>query len=144
MSDNVTFEVVDTVDDVGITVIDTVDNVSISVSDAPADYVEVSISELGSKGDPGTPGTDGASWQATFETVAGNIGSWDATLVRTDGVLTSVVYAMGASEIIKTLGYTGGKLTTITLSGDTPSGITLVKTFVYDGDDVTAITYGGV
>jgi hypothetical protein len=54
--------------------------------------------------------------------------------------LTVITYANG---IIKTLGYLGsGDLGTITLSGATPSGITLVKSLEYsESGDLIAVTY---
>ena len=74
----------------------------------------------------------------TFETVNNNLDASDATLTYTGSDLTSVVYANG---ITKTLAYSGGGLSTVTLSGSTPGGIDLVKTFTYSGGNLTAVTY---
>jgi hypothetical protein len=74
----------------------------------------------------------------TFETVAKNLAAADATLTYSGGELVSVAYAGG---ITKTFGYSGGNLVTVTLSGATPGGIELVKTFTYAGDDLTGIAY---
>jgi hypothetical protein len=74
----------------------------------------------------------------TFETVSHNLDSINATLNYTGGELISMEYANG---ITKTLNYTGNKLTSVVLSGDTPAGIDLVKTYVYTGDDLTGVEY---
>lgn len=90
----------------------------------------------GEKGDPGTSGG------VTFETTSRNLLSYPATLNYTNGDLTSIVYDLGGGEsITKTLAYAAGKLETITLSGDTPAGIDLVKTLTYTGDDLTGVAY---
>jgi hypothetical protein len=95
--------------------------------------------ESGAEGPPGTPGE---SWQETFESVSKNLKSKPYALTYTGGVLTSIVYTLGGGLFItKTLGYTGSNLTTIVLSGDTPSGITLTKTLTYTGGVLTGIAY---
>lgn len=48
---------------------------------------------------------------------------------------------MRGGNITKTLNYTGEKLTSIVLSGNTPNGISLTKTLSYTGDSLTNITY---
>jgi hypothetical protein len=75
----------------------------------------------------------------TFETVNKNLKASDGTLGY-DGSsnLTSVIYTSG---ITKTLVYTSGDLTSVTLSGSTPSGIDLVKTLSYTDGSLTGITY---
>ena len=74
----------------------------------------------------------------TFETVAKNLASSDYTLVRTSGVLTSIVYANG---ITKTLSYGPDGLASITLSGSTPGGIDLIKTLTYSGGELVGASY---
>lgn len=78
----------------------------------------------------------------TFETVSKNIRQFPYALNYTLGQLTSIVYTLPASQsITKTLNYTGDKLTSIVLSGDTPSGIDLTKTLTYTGDTLTSVSY---
>jgi YD repeat-containing protein len=77
----------------------------------------------------------------TFETVSKNLKASDYELTYNGaGDLTVITYANG---IIKTLGYLeSGDLGTITLSGATPSGITLVKSLEYsESGDLIAVTY---
>jgi hypothetical protein len=64
------------------------------------------------------PATPSGGSGDTFETVAKNLSAVNATLT-----------------------YSGGNLTTITLSGSTPGGIDLVKTLTYTGSDLTGIAY---
>lgn len=78
---------------------------------------------------------------ASFETVSKNLRAWDAAFAYTLGVLDTITYTSGAFTITKTFGYTLGKLTSLTLSGDTPGGIDLVKTLSYSGDELTAVAY---
>ena len=52
--------------------------------------------------------------------------------------MASIAYANG---ITKTFAYSGGNLTTVTLSGATPGGIDLVKTLSYTGSDLTGVAY---
>ena len=75
----------------------------------------------------------------TFETVSKNLDATDATLeYDVSGNLTSIEYANG---IVKTLNYTGDNLTSVVLSGSTPSGIELTKTLSYTGDNLTSVAY---
>lgn len=75
----------------------------------------------------------------SFETVSANLDSSDATLnYDVDGNITSIDYANG---ITKTFNYTGEDITSIVLSGSTPSGITLTKTLTYTDGDVVNIAY---
>lgn len=75
----------------------------------------------------------------TFETVSKNLDASDATPVYdVSGNLTSIEYANG---ITKTLNYTGDNLTSVVLSGSTPSGIDLTKTLSYTGDILTGWAY---
>ncbi len=78
---------------------------------------------------------------ASFETVSKNLKAWDAAFAYTLGVLDTITYTSGALTVVKTFGYTLGKLTSLTLSGDTPGGIDLVKTLSYTGDELTAVAY---
>lgn len=78
----------------------------------------------------------------SFETVSKNLRSYPYVLSYTSGVLTSIVYTLpDTTTITKTFNYTLDQLTSIVLSGTTPSGISLTKTFGYTGDDLTSIGY---
>ena len=76
----------------------------------------------------------------TFETVSKNLRSEGATLGYDGaGNLTTLTYADG---IVKSLAYNaGGDLETITLSGATPDGISLVKTLTYTNGNLTGVAY---
>lgn len=75
----------------------------------------------------------------SFETVSNNLPASNATLnYNGSGDITSIVYSNG---ITKTFNYTGEDITSIVLSGSTPSGITLTKILSYTSGDVTGITY---
>lgn len=104
--------------------------------------VEVS-NEVGPRGPKGETGAAGvnSNFADNFETTSKNLRSWDYDLNYTNGVLTSIVYDDGVNVITKTLGYSGGALSTITLSGDTPNGIDLIKTLSYTDGQLTGITY---
>jgi hypothetical protein len=92
---------------------------------------------------------DGVRWDgllsqfgATFETVSQNLKQYPYTLSYTGEVLNQVIYSLPDSKsITKTLNYTGDKLTSVVLSGDTPSGISLTKTLTYTGDQLTSVNY---
>lgn len=75
----------------------------------------------------------------SFETVSANLSAYSNTLnYDVNGDITSIVYSNG---ITKTFNYTGTDITSIVLSGSTPSGISLTKTLTYTSGDVTGITY---
>lgn len=86
-----------------------------------------------------------AAWNATvaatFESVSKNLKSWDASFTYSLGNLSSISYTDGVDTIVKTFNYTLGSLTSIVLSGDTPAGIDLTKTFTYSGSNITTISY---
>jgi hypothetical protein len=96
---------------------------------------------ISQKGDTGATGPTGASFQEEFETVSKNLKSWDATFAYSSGVLNTITYTDGVDTIVKTFNYTGSQLTSIVLSGDTPSGIDLTKTFGYTGSSLTSVSY---
>jgi len=89
------------------------------------------------RGATGLQGEPGAAID-TFESVSKNLDDDDASLTFSGGQLVTVTYSSG---VIKTLSYTLGKLTSVTLSGSTPSGINLIKTIAYSGDEISSITY---
>lgn len=75
----------------------------------------------------------------SFETVSANLSAYDYTInYNGSGDVSSIVYSNG---VTKTLNYTGTDVTSIVLSGSTPSGITLTKTLTYTSGDVTGISY---
>lgn len=78
----------------------------------------------------------------TFETVSKNLKGNDYTLSYSGGRLSTMVYTVpSVGTITKTFNYTGDKLTSIVLSGDTPGGIDLTKTLSYTGDSLTSVAY---
>jgi len=80
--------------------------------------------------------------RVTFETVSQSLNAYPHAINYTTGRITSIVYTLpNASTITKTINRTGDKITTIVLSGATPSGISLTKTFTYTGDNITGIAY---
>jgi len=83
----------------------------------------------------------GESGAATFESVSKNIESWASIIGYVDGALTTVNYAYAGSVITKTINYTDGVVSSVVLSGDTPSGIPLTKELTYTDGVVTAINY---
>ena len=102
---------------------------------------------LASKGDSGQPGPVGpigetGVFDETFESVSANLKSYNPTYVYAAGKLDTVTYDLGAGQsIVKTFSYSGGKISTITLSGDTPNGINLVKAFTFTAGSLTSVTY---
>lgn len=100
----------------------------------------VTVSLVGIQGIQGEKGDSGAAIN-TFESVSKNLLAWDYTLNYTGTDLTSIVYTNGIETITKTLTYSGGLLTIITLSGDTPSGIDLIKTLTYTAGTLTGVVY---
>lgn len=74
----------------------------------------------------------------SFETISKNLDSSDCTYSYTAGALTQISYANG---IAKSLNYTAGVLTSVVLSGSTPAGIELTKTFTYQDDNLVGATY---
>lgn len=80
--------------------------------------------------------------EISFETVSKNLKSWNASFAYTGGDLTEITYTDGINTVVKTLTYDNYDLASISLSGDTPSGIQLTKSFAYTNGDLTQITYG--
>lgn len=100
------------------------------------------LSLVGAQGIQGNAGIDGTSFQDTFETVSKNLKGNPCVLQYTLGALSSIIYTVPMiGTITKTFNNTGSKLTSIVLSGDTPSGINLTKTFNYTGDTLSSISY---
>lgn len=77
----------------------------------------------------------------SFETVSKNLQAANAVFTYSMGRLSNISYAVAAGTVVKTFNYTGDKLTSIVLSGDTPSGIELTKAFGYTVDTLTSVSY---
>jgi hypothetical protein len=95
----------------------------------------------------GFVGTE-AEWLAslgggsTFETVNRNLSAYPHAINYASGRISSIVYTLsGPTTITKTINYTGDRVTSIVLSGATPSGISLTKTITYTGDNITGVAY---
>jgi hypothetical protein len=77
-----------------------------------------------------------------FETVSKNLKSYPYDLIYGADGIDTIVYDLGGGlSITKTFNYVATVLTTIILSGDTPSDIKLTKTLNYTGDDLTNVIY---
>lgn len=89
------------------------------------------------KGDPGSGGVE-----QTFETVNKNLAGSPFTIVKTYGKIRTITYSTEAGSIIKTFGYSGDSLTSISLSGP---GLPVIpkttKTLVYENGELTGGTY---
>lgn len=80
----------------------------------------------------------------SFVSVARNIDSWSHTFINNaDGYPLTVTYSNEGQEIIKTYNYNvDNYVTSVELSGDTPSGIVLRADFTLDADNyVTAVEF---
>jgi hypothetical protein len=74
-----------------------------------------------------------------FETVSKNLPSSDAVYAYLpSGDLYTITYSNG---VVKTFNYTSNLLSSIVLSGTTPSGIELTKSLTYSVNDLVAVTY---
>jgi hypothetical protein len=106
----------------------------------PVAFVVTSRSNNGAVMVRVTPTNEAAFVQQSFETISKNLKASDYELTYNGaGDLTVITYANG---IIKTLGYLGsGDLGTIALSGATPGGIDLVKTLLYTDGNLTSVSY---
>jgi hypothetical protein len=88
-------------------------------------------------------GTSGSGLTESFETINNNLKDYPYTISYAGNDITNIVYNLGGGlEITKTFNYTGNKLTSIVLSGDTPVGLLyLTKTFTYTGNNITSVVY---
>jgi hypothetical protein len=79
----------------------------------------------------------------TFESVSKNLKSYPYTVNYTDNTLTSIVYSLPDNKFItKMFEYTNSLLTSVSLSGDLPSGIDTTKSLSYTVNNVlTGISY---
>ena len=90
-------------------------------------------------GGPSAPSSDGLG--NSFETVSSNLAAYSASLNYVGDSLVSITYTKSGSVIIKAFEYTGESLTKITLSGDVPSAIELVKNLTYSTGKLTGFSY---
>jgi hypothetical protein len=97
--------------------------------------------EVGATGPSGPQGSPGQDFPNSFETVNKNLAGRPYVVNRTSDLVTSIVYTVGAGTITKTLAYSSGLLTSIVLSGLTPSGISLTKTLSYTDGQLTGVAY---
>ena len=111
----------------------------IGVLKAPCTNSSLGIVELiGAVGANNT--TEGI--EEAYETVARNLSSFPYTFSYDDDELSSITYTIGGGRsVVKTFNYTNGVLTSIVLSGNTPNNINFTKTFAYEGDSLTGVTY---
>jgi hypothetical protein len=86
-------------------------------------------------------GSDAPILSETFETVSKGLKSHPYEITYDGDNIDFITYDLDGLTIVKTFNYTDGKLTSIVLSGDTPTGIELTKTFTYTGEQLISITY---
>lgn len=86
-------------------------------------------------------GSGGSGLSESYETVNKNIKAYPYQIFYSGSVVSSIKYTTPSGDVDKTFAYTGDSLTSVTLSGATPGGISLTKTLSYTGDDLTSIGY---
>lgn len=80
--------------------------------------------------------------KVSYETVSKNLKDYDYDISYTGGGdIDEINYNTPSGTITKTFNYTGSDLTSIVLSGATPTGIKLTKSFTYSGGDLVAVIY---
>jgi hypothetical protein len=77
----------------------------------------------------------------SFETLNNNLDAYPKAFSFNAGVLETITYTVPGGNIIKTLNYTSGQLTTVVFSGNVPEGIDTTKTINYSGSEITSISY---
>lgn len=78
----------------------------------------------------------------TFETVIRDLNCYPAAITyNSDNRIDTIVYTVPSGTITQTISYLGSSVNTMVLSGDTPSGIDLTKTFSYSGINISSIAY---
>lgn len=80
----------------------------------------------------------GGGGSDSFETVNRNLAASDGTIAYSGGDIDTITYANG---VVKTFAYGVDGLSTVTLSGSTPGGIDLIKTFTYTLGEFTGFAY---
>ena len=126
--DSVSVSVTSEITDVSVTVENVTNPISVSITEALTE-VNVEVS------------TGSAQWTESFDTVSRNLSGYPYIVYWNGNYISSVVFNLGSSTVTKTYNYTSGKLTSIVLSGNTPSGISLVKTLSYFDNKIQSVTY---
>ena len=88
---------------------------------------------------PGTGGGSGIS--ESFEVVSKNIKAYPYEISYLSDVVSLISYTTPGGVVDKTFNYVLGKVSSIVLSGATPGGIQLTKTFSYIGDAIAEVAY---
>lgn len=84
----------------------------------------------------------GGSARTTFETINKNLLAYNVIDTSETDTLITQTYDAPGGAIIKSISFdTSGLPTTIVLSGETPDGIDLTKTFDFAGREIPLITY---
>ena len=86
-----------------------------------------------------TPSSQGLS--NSFETVSKNLKGYPYVITYSGSDINYITYTTPTGTIVKTFGYSLGVLTSLTLSGATPSGVSLTKALHYTGSDLTSVSY---
>ena len=128
VDNSVAVSVTDTITDVSVTVDNTTQPVSVAVTESVT-TVDVNIQNVS------------ANWAESFDTVSRNLRGFPYIVYWDGDSIDYVVFSNGITSITKTFNYTGDKLTSIVLSGDTPNGISLTKSLLYSGDKIQSVTY---
>ncbi len=78
----------------------------------------------------------------SYETVSKNLKSYPYVINRIGSIINTIVYTLSLGTITKTFSYdVNNNVSSIILSGATPAGILLTKTFNYTGSILTSISY---
>lgn len=86
--------------------------------------------------------TISGSISETFESVLRNLKSYPTEFTyNVDNQVDTVVYTLPSGSITETINYTGTLISSIVLSGSTPSGVSLTKSFSYSGNYPMSIAY---
>ena len=111
----------------------------------PASVLKIDRSILlvqGGRGPAGSPGPTGPEYTETFETISKNLKAYPYVLAFNAGKIETITYDLGSGQtIVKTFTFSGDLLSVITLSGDTPNGISLNKSLSYTGTILTGVSY---
>lgn len=133
---------------IGVSLESTADEISVEVSPEVSIPITVGVNPsagvgvvVNTGGEQGPPGPAGPAGGSAFEAISKNIQSWDASYNYTGDTLDEIVYTNGSSVITKTLVYSDGLLTSVSLSGDTPSGIELTKSLTYTDGALSGVSY---
>lgn len=90
----------------------------------------------GIQGEQGIQGPTGL-FEASFESVSKNLKSWNVV----SSTSNSLSYSDGVSTVVKTITKPNATTVILTLSGDTPAGIDLIKTITLNGSNLPTWVY---